>query len=756
MAGVYGRLMMKCCSVAADVGRAQPVNKRARQEASPPKASSPAPASTDLGSAASTDSLQFTTTQPFQGSALSVTASLAQDSGISSSSRLAAGGTGAGLEFSVGSGDLSDSHRQARPMSAGAKRHLRQAARGSGLTQPVRQERPGSASAAVGSPEPAAALAGQSGEAQWGGALREANHGTPSAGSSRAASPAKTASKASMPSTAVPDTSQVRTTGTTPQSCSCIGSARNGFAVSQMFSRGLCLVMPASFATWLPELLTSPYALLGTSKHLKALALPNADCPSGFLMLQENCVEPVLMRDNDSQTGSARPSTMAPARRPPGRSIGMSTVVRLLLLRCLDAETLCLCWPCPLDGSRSAGGCGDTSMQPSRHTCSWTKHDHQQLVSALCLPCCCDDVGHPQCRAHARLSSQPRGIMSDQQRRGRDIFARIEAALQGMAGGKSTTGTSTEQLVKAPWEMSLAERVNMRLPPLQHQPESLRPQPRQMQPASVLAQASSAEDRLAGWRHNQGWHNEPARRSGSPSDSDDSSELQELHKQSKPESAKAWRSVGRPADPSVGHGADSLLDASPINQEDPLFRRQGAMPCASRQAPPGSRCEGPPPGSPEPDLEGRDSLDTFAEQRRLQQRARPHFSRSSTGTASAADAAAAALRGSRLPHSELGRRDGQQAGFLHSRSDRLSQASQVGTRHPRRGDSSTTFPVSCWAGRLCSCQCQQGSHCEKPASVGVVQFLCLYEHQSHIVDMLKAPAASSCAPDRANQIICWS
>ena len=219
MASGYSTL--KCSSVDAGVGQPQPVNKRARQEASPPKASSPAPTSTDLGSAASKDSLQTTATQAVMGSALSATASSTQDSGGSSSPRLTAGGISPGLGFIMGSGDQSDSRRQARPMSAGAKRQLRLAGRGSGLTQPVRQERPGSASAAVGSPEPAAALAalsGDPGEAQWGGALREANHGTPSAGSSRAASPAKTASKASVPSAAVLDTSQVRTMETTPQS----------------------------------------------------------------------------------------------------------------------------------------------------------------------------------------------------------------------------------------------------------------------------------------------------------------------------------------------------------------------------------------------------------------------------------------------------------------------------------------------------------------------------------------------------------
>ena len=263
--------------------------------------------------------------------------------------------------------------------------------------------------------------------------------------------------------------------------------------------------------------------------------------------------------------------------------------------------------------------------------------------------------------------------------------ARVGAALQGMPGGTSTTGTSTEQLVKAPWEGSLTDWVGMRLPPLQHQPESLRPQPWQVQPASVLAQVRSAEDRLAGWRHSQGWHSEPARRSGSPSDSDDSSELQELHEQSKPLAAKASRAVGRHDDLSAGHGADSLLDPSPVKLEDPQSRRQGAMPWAGVQAPAGSRLEGSSPGSPEPEVEGSDSLDMFAEQRRLQQRARPLFSRSSTGTVSAADAAAAALRGSRLPHSEVGRRNEQQAGFLHNRSDRLSQASQVGTCHPCRG-----------------------------------------------------------------------
>ena len=226
MASVYSKLMFKCSSVPADVGRPQPV-KRARQEASPPRAFSPAPASTDLGSAASPASLQLATTQAVLGSGLSVTASSAQDSGLSSSSRLAAGGIGAGLEFIVGSGDLSDSRRQARPMSAGAKRNLRQAGRGAGLTQHVRQERPGSASAAVGSPEPAAALAAPPGEAQWGGALREANHGTLSTGSSRAASPAKTASsKASVPSTAVLDHSQVRIKDTHLKAdCSCIGFA---------------------------------------------------------------------------------------------------------------------------------------------------------------------------------------------------------------------------------------------------------------------------------------------------------------------------------------------------------------------------------------------------------------------------------------------------------------------------------------------------------------------------------------------------
>ena len=68
--------------------------------------------------------------------------------------------------------------------------------------------------------------------------------------------------------------------------------------------------------------LLPPFALLGSSKHLYQQVR--------LLMLQENCAEPVVKRDNDSQTGSAWPSTMAPARRPPGRSIGMSTVVRLL------------------------------------------------------------------------------------------------------------------------------------------------------------------------------------------------------------------------------------------------------------------------------------------------------------------------------------------------------------------------------------------------------------------------------------------
>ena len=256
-----------------------------------------------------------------------------------------------------------------------------------------------------------------------------------------------------------------------------------------------------------------------------------------------------------------------------------------------------------------------------------------------------------------------------------------------MAGQTSTTGTSTEQLVEHPWEVSLAERVGMRLPPLQHQPESLRTQPRQGQPASVLAQVCAAEDRLAGWRHSQGWHKEPARRSGSPSDSDDSTEVQELHNQSKPLPAKAWRSVGRQGDLSAGQGADSPLDLSILRQEDPLERRQGAMPRTSAQAAAGSRREGSSPGSPEPKSEGRDSLDMFAEQRRLQQRARPQLSRSSAGTVAAADAAAAALRGSRLPHGEVGRRDGQQTGFLHGRSDRLSQVPQVGTHNPSRGGS---------------------------------------------------------------------
>ena len=273
--------------------------------------------------------------------------------------------------------------------------------------------------------------------------------------------------------------------------------------------------------------------------------------------------------------------------------------------------------------------------------------------------------------------------------------ARVEAALQGMAGGTQTTGTSTEQLVKAPWETSLADRVGKRLPPLQHQPESLRPQLPQVQPASVLAQVCSAEDRLAGWRHSQGWHKERAGRSGSPSDSNDSSELHELHEQSKPLPAKAWRPAGRQADLSVGHGADSLLDSAPVRQEDPLFRRQGAMPWASVRAAAGSRHEGSSPGSPEPESESRDSLDMFAEQQRLQQRARPQLSSGSTGTLSAADAAAAALRGSRLPQREVGRRDGQQTGFLPNRSDRLSQVSQVGTHYPSRGAFNHTLPVSC-------------------------------------------------------------
>ena len=244
---------------------------------------------------------------------------------------------------------------------------------------------------------------------------------------------------------------------------------------------------------------------------------------------------------------------------------------------------------------------------------------------------------------------------------------------------------------------------------LQHQPESLRPQLPQVQPASVLAQVCSAEERLAGWRHSQGWHDEPARRSGSPSDSDDSSELQELHEQSKPLAAKAWSSAGRQADLSVGHGADSLLDPSSIRQQDPVFRRQGAMPWTSVQAAAGSRREGSSPGSPEPDLEGRDSLDTFAEQQRLQQRARPQFSRSSTGTVSAADAAAAALRGSRQLQGEVGRRDGQQTGFLHNRSDRLSQVTQVGHAEVVF---STMPPVSCLVGRLCNHQRQQLAHGE--------------------------------------------
>ena len=339
MASVYGRSISQCSSVTADVGQPQPVNKRARQEASPPKASGPAPASTDLGSAASPDSLQPATTQAILSSALSATVSSAQDSGLCSNSCLAAGGISTSLEFMVGSGDLSDSRRQARPMSAGTKRHLRQAARGSGPAQHVRQERLSSASAAVGSPGPTAALAapsGEQGEAQWGGALREANHGTPSAGSSRAASPAKTASKASVPGTAVLDTSQVRTAETAPQSRLHLqGFAWNWLpCVADLSQRPMlcctcfvCCLAAGTAGSFLVLLCClAPNTIQGSCTA--SLYIQTAQV--GPLMLQENCAEPVVKRDSDSQTGSAWPGTMTQARRPPGRSIGMSTVVRLI------------------------------------------------------------------------------------------------------------------------------------------------------------------------------------------------------------------------------------------------------------------------------------------------------------------------------------------------------------------------------------------------------------------------------------------